>query len=335
MNIALYSDNTLSLPLRVLVDGLNKVSKVVQFTVGEERFHLWESFISHPSTHKGLPQRLLEDIAKVDMAVLATITPYDNNFFFVAEGNAVIVSFFGWNQLTDLPITNGLVYFTASLILDRLHVGQTHEQNIGCINDFWGDKRGVNAGMRAAFICSDCRGTVKVDTPELSDVEAILDLLSRASRMGRDIVELLSSSPAQAQSQFDVFLCHNSIDKPSVRELNNYFKGKGLKTWLDEEQLPLGRPWQVEIEKRIADIRTAVVFVGASGLGPWQDMEIRAFLNEFIQRGVPVIPVILSSATSVPELPIFLRAMTWVDLRRDPDRGLARLIETIRTHKGV
>jgi hypothetical protein len=64
-------------------------------------------------------------------------------------------------------------------------------------------------------------------------------------------------------------------------------------------------------------------------------MEVRAFLSEFVSRGIPVIPVILPDASKVPALPIFLRAMTWIDLRRDRTKNLARLAKTIKTHKGV
>jgi hypothetical protein len=87
------------------------------------------------------------------------------------------------------------------------------------------------------------------------------------------------------------------------------------------------------MEKQIEKIGNAAVFVGDSGIGPWQDMEVRAFLNEFVQRGCPVIPIILPSASLVPELPIFLRAMTWVDLRRDAQEGLDRIIKAIKASK--
>ena len=51
-----------------------------------------------------------------------------------------------------------------------------------------------------------------------------------------------------------------------------------------------------------------------------QKMEIETFLREFIRRGCPVIPVLLSNAKTEPILPIFLSCMTWVDFRRkDPD----------------
>ena len=50
------------------------------------------------------------------------------------------------------------------------------------------------------------------------------------------------------------------------------------------------------------------------------------FLNAFARRGSPVIPLLLPDAPSVPDLPIFLAEMTWVDFRcPDPD-PLAQLI---------
>ena len=47
---------------------------------------------------------------------------------------------------------------------------------------------------------------------------------------------------------------------------------------------------------------------------------MEAFLREFVNRGCPVIPVLLSNSHTKPELPIFLRGMTWVDIRKqDPN----------------
>src|SRR5438270_10917477 len=57
----------------------------------------------------------------------------------------------------------------------------------------------------------------------------------------------------------------------------------------------------------------------------WQRQELDAFLRECVQRGCPVIPVLLADAQEEPAPPVFLRAMTWVDFRRqnpDPMRQL-------------
>ncbi len=73
-------------------------------------------------------------------------------------------------------------------------------------------------------------------------------------------------------------------------------------------------------EHQIENIRCAAVFIGASGVGLWQEQEMYGFLREFVRRKAPVIPVVLADAPSVPALPLFLRAMTWVDFRaNDPD----------------
>jgi TIR domain len=115
--------------------------------------------------------------------------------------------------------------------------------------------------------------------------------------------------------QFDVFLCHHSRDKPLVREINADLRRRGLRPWLDEEELVPGRPWQEGLEAAIASIRSVAILISHDDSGPWAEQEMRAFLEEFARRRIPVIPVLLPGASERPELPIFLRAFTWVDLR--------------------
>ncbi len=123
-----------------------------------------------------------------------------------------------------------------------------------------------------------------------------------------------------AQRDFDVFLCHNGQDKAAVKQIGERLKERGILPWLDVWELRPGLPWQQLLENQIAQIKAAAVFVGKDGIGPWQRQELDAFLREFVQRGCPVIPVLLADAPQEPALPIFLRAMTWVDFRRqNPD----------------
>jgi len=125
---------------------------------------------------------------------------------------------------------------------------------------------------------------------------------------------------------FDVFLCHNSADKPTVRRIGQQLKEAGILPWIDVEQLPPGLPWQPLLEQQIKNIRSAAVCVGAAGIGPWQQREMYGFLNAFVKRGAPVIPLLLPDAPSAPELPVFLSEMTWVDFRSRDSDPLKRLI---------
>lgn len=273
------------------------------------------------------PKKLLDEAREYKWAFICTNVPYDNNYFFESVENVVIVSFNNWNLLTNLPISNGAAYFMTSLIADRGSV-QSHLENTGCINDFWWDKRGVDVGMRAAFLCEECTQAFSKDESLLADIHELLNLISHASRQSRDILRI--QALPSGRDVFDVFLCHNSQDKPAVRTINRKLKAEGIQTWFDEEQLPLGMPWQPELERQIGSVRAAAVFVGASGVGPWQSAELRAFLNEFTNRGCPVIPVVLPDSPAVPELPLFLKQMTWLDLREDLTVGTSRLVHAIR-----
>jgi formylglycine-generating enzyme required for sulfatase activity len=120
--------------------------------------------------------------------------------------------------------------------------------------------------------------------------------------------------------KFDVFMCHNSDDKPEVIKIAEQLRNLGIKPWLDQWELRPGRRWILELDRQITDIDAAAVFVGGSGDGPWQSEEIDAILIEFKDRKCPIIPVLLESAPAQPRLPIFLRGRMWVDFRvKNPD----------------
>jgi tetratricopeptide (TPR) repeat protein len=114
---------------------------------------------------------------------------------------------------------------------------------------------------------------------------------------------------------FDVFLSHNSRDKPSVRQIADALEVRGIHVWLDERELPPGSFWQNEIENIIETVPAAAVLVGKDGLGPWGISEMRTCLFNMVECGLRVIPVLLPGAPKAPKLPPFLKQATWLDLR--------------------
>jgi CheY-like chemotaxis protein len=126
---------------------------------------------------------------------------------------------------------------------------------------------------------------------------------------------------------YDTFLCHNSAEKPIVRRLATTLVKQGLRPWLDEWDLVPGHPWQEALEEIIEHVGSAAILIGKSGIGPWADREMRSFLREFVRRKIPLIPIMLPGAPATPELPLFLREFTWVDLRRGLNqKGIDRII---------
>lgn len=125
---------------------------------------------------------------------------------------------------------------------------------------------------------------------------------------------------------YDVFLCHNTEDKSEVKKIGGLLIEEKILPWLDEWDIRPGVSWQTALEDQIESIKSAAVFVGESGFGPWQNLELEAFLREFARRRCPVIPVVLQSCKHPPRLPTFLRGLQWVDFRLREPEPLPRLV---------
>jgi hypothetical protein len=121
-------------------------------------------------------------------------------------------------------------------------------------------------------------------------------------------------------SEYDAFLCHNSINKSFVKKISYLLHDNGIRTWLDEAQIPPGRSIQSEINKQILKIKHVVVFIGKDGIGMSQKKEIDYFLVESRKRTCTIIPVILPDADNESELSPSLNEFKWVDFRKkEPD----------------
>jgi energy-coupling factor transporter ATP-binding protein EcfA2 len=134
--------------------------------------------------------------------------------------------------------------------------------------------------------------------------------------------------------RFNVFLSHNSSDKPLVEEIANRLKAVGLEPWLDKWNLIPGDPWQPALEEALADCQSCAVFIGPSGLGTWQHEEMRAAINRRVaahetNHRFRVIPVLLPGSVrgARSRLPEFLVATTWVEFRRRIDDDAFRVLE--------
>jgi hypothetical protein len=171
-----------------------------------------------------------------------------------------------------------------------------------------------------------------------SDKGWVKDLKEKATANKETITSLLIDAAIwesrRLLGDFDVFLCHNGKDKPLVKAVAEKLLEQGILPWLDEWALRPGLPWQPLLEQQIGQIKSAAVFVGKDGMGPWQQMELYALLNEFVDRGCPVIPILLPNTPEEPELPIFLKGITWVDFRKQDPDPLERFIWGITGKRG-
>lgn len=108
----------------------------------------------------------------------------------------------------------------------------------------------------------------------------------------------------------------------------------GIRVWLDQWEVRPGQLWQKVLESQIKSIRSVAIFIGGNGIGPWQDEEIMAFLNQFVARKCVIIPVILSSCSKKdPDLPVFIQSRHRVDFRRSDPNPVEQLVWGIKGRK--
>lgn len=141
--------------------------------------------------------------------------------------------------------------------------------------------------------------------------------------------------------RYECFLCHNSRDKPLVREICQALRHDfGIEAFIDESSLVGGDDWNRAIQAALAASRTCGIFVGANGWGEYQlAHEAQPALARY--RADPsfrVVPVPLPGATaaSMDELGDLFHSQQRVDFR-DADLGSAirTLAKAIRGENAI
>ena len=124
----------------------------------------------------------------------------------------------------------------------------------------------------------------------------------------------------------EVFMCHNSDDKPAVIEIAEELKRRGIRPWLDNWAIQSGTNWMRVLEEHITRIGAAAVFMGDSGLGGFQEIEVGVLVPHFIELQCPIVPVFLPSCSADTHQPLFLKPFQWVDFRKSDPDPMERLI---------
>lgn len=135
---------------------------------------------------------------------------------------------------------------------------------------------------------------------------------------------------------YDVFLSHNSTDKPLVEKIaTRLVEEAKIKPFLDKWHLIPGERWQEALEEALDNSAACAVFIGPNGMGSWENQEMRSALDDHVRdMSMRVIPVLLPGANSkdIIALPRFLRHLTWVDFTSgiDSEVNFRQFIAAIR-----
>lgn len=104
-----------------------------------------------------------------------------------------------------------------------------------------------------------------------------------------------------------VFLSHAGADALPAQELARGLRQAGVDVWLDTERLQPGA-WMPQIEAALEQSHAFLVYIGATGILNWVDMETRAAIDRKVKSpAFPLIPVLGPGAPKPERLPLFLR----------------------------
>ena len=136
--------------------------------------------------------------------------------------------------------------------------------------------------------------------------------------------------------RYDVFLSHNSQDKPAVEVLARRLeKEAGIKPYLDKWHAIPGKPWIEALGEAILNAKTCAVFIGPGGLGTWEHEETQLAIDRRVNDpSFRVIPVLLPGTERGERgrMPAFLTRTTWVEFREslDDEEAFRRLVSGIK-----
>src|SRR5512136_2953904 len=116
---------------------------------------------------------------------------------------------------------------------------------------------------------------------------------------------------------YDVFLSHNSQDKPRVRKLAERLKEAGLRVWFDEWVIRPGDDIYLAIERGLEASRTLVLCMSPAAFGSdWVSLERSTVLfRDPTNEGRRFIPLLLADC----DPPDALRRYRYVDYRQEGD----------------
>jgi WD40 repeat protein len=132
-----------------------------------------------------------------------------------------------------------------------------------------------------------------------------------------------------------LFLSHAGADTAAAQKLKQRIeaapsaKSRGLKVWLDKDDLVPGQDWQAQLEEALCHRATAfAVYVGTGGVINWVEREVRLALARATAGGgrFPFIPIISQTCAGSDSLPGFARQFQGVfDIENRPEE-LQKLI---------
>jgi TIR domain len=154
----------------------------------------------------------------------------------------------------------------------------------------------------------------------------------KVNEMVNQVIELAGGS-----DRLQIFLCHSSGDKNSVRDLYSKLILEGFDPWLDEKKLLPGQDWRYEISKALRKSGAVIVCLSRSSVSKegFLQREIKDALDVADEKSEGTIFIIPARIEDC-EIPDRLRRWQWVNLfEASGYEGLVRALHSRARALGI
>lgn len=132
---------------------------------------------------------------------------------------------------------------------------------------------------------------------------------------------------SDTSKRYQVFLSYASADKEIAQRIVDELCQRGVSVWFGAYELQVGDSIAKAIEDAISASDYLVVLLSPNSVNSvWVRNELAAALSgDLSARDITLLPVVIADC----EIPLLLRSYQYLDLRRDFEGGVARLVKQI------
>jgi hypothetical protein len=141
-----------------------------------------------------------------------------------------------------------------------------------------------------------------------------------------DAMESGLARPGSDPRPWQLFVSYSRSDRAIARHIADDLAARGIRVWIDEESLAVGKPWADQIRDVLKSVNAILILVSESSLeSRWVQNEWSAALRS---NSVRLLPALVSPIdwTKVPPV---LADIQFVDLTQDYEGGLERIVKAL------
>jgi hypothetical protein len=119
-----------------------------------------------------------------------------------------------------------------------------------------------------------------------------------------------------------IFISYSRTDTAFAVRLADDLRASGLKVWIDQRDIGVGKRWDMEIEKALEKAAAVVLLLSPRSVS---SDNVRDELSYSLDSGKRVVPIMVETC----RLPMRISSNQYIDFTKDYKKGVSALVDTL------